>query len=171
MSDDRPFSPAVRLALAKGGRYRKQARGIIKSHAIGAMSIGMLPVPLVDAIALTSIQWDLITRLADHYGVPMKGVSRAMVTSLIGGSLPVLFAGIGGSLLKLIPGFGLLAGSAALSTLAGAVTHATGKVFMDHFESGGTMDDYCPAAFKRQLRLELKHGRREVEHAQTGLRT
>lgn len=171
MSNDRPFSPTVRLALVRSDQCREQARGIVKSHVIGAMSIGMLPLPLIDGLALTTVQWNLICRLADHYGVPFRGSYRTLLTSLIGGNLPVLTAGAGSSLLKLIPGFGQMAGSAALSGLAGAITHATGKVFMDHFESGGTMDDYCPAAFRRQFRLELARSRREMAYRETSLQT
>ena len=67
----------------------------------------------------------------------------------------MLATAAGSSLLKLLPGFGYLAGNAALSTLAGGVTYATGKVFLDHFEAGGTLVDYCPEAFRRQFRFEL----------------
>jgi uncharacterized protein (DUF697 family) len=151
---------------------REEARGIVKTYSIGAMSIGMVPVPIIDLIALTNIQWNLICRLADHYGVPMKGSYRTMVTSIISGGLPVLLAGVGGSILKLVPGFGPLAGTAALSSLAGVITHATGQIFLEHFDRGGTMDDYCPKAFKRQLRLEiLTRGRRDSRRVEDGLAT
>ena len=154
-----PFSPAVRLATAQAEQARSEAQGIIKGHMIGAMSVGMLPVPIVDGIALTNIQWNLICRLADHYGVPVQNVYRAMFISLIGGSLPVLFSGVGGSLVKLIPGFGQVAGTIALSNLAAASTYAAGKVFMDHFERGGTMSDLRAKGFRRKLRRQLGRAR------------
>jgi uncharacterized protein (DUF697 family) len=169
IGDARPFSPAVKHAVTRMGQCREEARGIVKSYSIGAMSIGMIPVPMIDLIALTNVQWNLICRLADHYGVPMKGSYRTMVTAIVSGGLPVLFAGAGSSVLKLVPGFGPLAGTAALSSLAGVITHATGKIFLDHFEKGGTMDNYCPEAFKRQLRLELlARGRQDEGRVEGG---
>jgi len=171
MSAPDPFTPPVRLTVAKALRSRAQARAIIKDHVIGAMSAGMLPLPLIDGLLLTNIQWNLICRLADHYGVALKRIHRTMATSLIGGSLPVLFSGAGSGLLKLVPGLGPVAGGVALCCLAGAFTQATGKVFMDHFESGGTMDDYCPDAFRRQLRFELAGGSGRRARLGAGLRT
>ncbi len=175
MNDDRPFSPPVRLALARSEQCHEQARGIVKNHVIGAMSIALLPVPIIDVIALTNVQWNLICKLADHYGVPLKGLYRPLITSVVGGSLPVLAAGAGAGLLKLIPGFGQLAGSSALAGLASAMTTAMGKIFIDHFESGGTLDDYYPNAFRRQFRrqfrIELARSRKGLRQRETGQQT
>ena len=157
------FSPTVRLALKQREQSRLEARGIIKGHMIVAMSVGMLPVPIVDGIALTNIQWNLICRLADHYGVPVQRVYRTMFISMIAGGFPVIFSRFGGSVLKLIPGFGQVAGSIALSNLAAASTYAAGKVFMEHFERGGTLNDFRVFAFRRQLSVELNHARRAQE--------
>lgn len=166
IASPRPFSPTVRLAAAQMEQTRVEAQGIIKGHMIGAMSVGMLPIPIVDGIALTNIQWNLICRLADHYGVPVQSVYRTMFISMIGGSLPVLFSGVGGSFLKLIPGFGQIASSIALSNLAAASTFAAGKVFMEHFERGGTMSDFRPRSLRRQFRLELGRSRRSSAASQ-----
>ncbi len=165
------FSPGVQLVVARSGQCREEAHGIIKTHIISSISVGMLPFPIIDGIVLVNVQLNLISRLADHYGVPFTRLSRTMVTSLIAGSLPVLATVAGSSLLKLIPGFGYLAGNAALSTLAGGVTYATGKVFVDHFEAGGTLVDFCPEAFRRQFRSELARSRRAVEQLQVGATT
>lgn len=166
----KPFSPTLQLALTKGNRARVEAKSIIKSHMIGAMSVGFVPVPIVDGIALTDIQWNLICRLADHYGVPIHGAYRTMLISAITGSLPVLLAGLGCSVLKLIPGFGQVAGAAALSNLGAAFTYATGAVFMDHFERGGTMRDFRANAFTRPFRLDFRRVQRAAGQLPSGLR-
>ena len=166
-----PFSPTVRLALTQANQTQVEARGIIKGHMIGAMSVGLIPVPMVDGVALIDIQWNLICRLADHYGVPIQEAYKAIFVSAIGGSLPVLLAAIGCSLLKLIPGFGQIAGTAALSNLAAAFTYATGKIFMEHFESGGTMLNFRAKTFRHQFRLEFRRGKRAAEQLHPGLQS
>jgi len=165
------FSPGVQLVVARSDQCRQEAQGIVKTHIISAISVGMLPFPIIDSVVLVNVQLNLISRLADHYGVPFTGLSRTMVTSLIAGSLPVLVTAAGSSLLKLVPGFGYLAGNAVLSTLAGGVTYATGKVFVDHFEAGGTLIDYCPEAFRRQFRFELARSRSTVDQLQVDVTT
>jgi uncharacterized protein (DUF697 family) len=130
---------------------------------IGAMSVGFIPIPVVDGIALTNIQWNLVCRLADHYGVPIQAAYRTMLISAISGSLPVLVAGVGRWLIKLIPGFGHIAGTAALANFGAAVTFATGTVFMQHFENGGTMRDFSTLELRRQFRLEFRRGKRATE--------
>jgi uncharacterized protein (DUF697 family) len=163
-----PFSPIIRRALARADQTQVEARGIIKSHMIGAMSVGFIPVPIVDGIALTDIQWNLICRLADHYGVPIQAAYRTLLISAISGSLPVLFTGVGCWLIKLIPGFGHIAGTAALANFGAAVTYATGTVFMEHFENGGTMRDFSTRELGRQLRLEFRRGKRATEQLHNG---
>lgn len=163
-----PFSPIVRRALARANQTQVEARGIIKSHMLGAMSVGFIPIPVVDGIALTDIQWNLICRLADHYGVPIQAAYRTMLLSAISGSLPVLFAGFGCWLIKLIPGFGHIAGTAALANFGAAMTYATGTVFMEHFENGGTMRDFSALELSRQLRLEFRRGKHATEELQNG---
>lgn len=163
-----PFSPTVGRALARADQTQVEARGIIKSHMIGAMSIGFIPVPVVDGIALTDMQWNLICRLADHYGVPIQAAYRTMLISAITGTLPVLLAGLGCWVIKLIPGFGHIAGTAALANFGAAVTYATGTVFMQHFENGGTMRNLSTLELRRQLRLEFRRGKGATEHLQNG---
>jgi uncharacterized protein (DUF697 family) len=166
-----PFSPTVELALAQSNQAQVQAEGIIKGHMIGAMSVGLIPFPMIDVVALIDIQWNLICRLADHYGVPIQQAYKAVLISTIGGSLPVLLAGFGCSLLKLIPGFGQIACTVALSNIGAAFTYATGKVFMAHFESGGTMVDFRANTFGHQFRLEFRRGKRAAEQMRPGLQT
>jgi uncharacterized protein (DUF697 family) len=166
-----PFSPTVQLALIQANQTQVQAQGIIKGHMIGAMSVGLIPLPMVDGVVLIDIQWNLICRLANHYGVPIQQAYKAVLVSAVGGSLPVLLAGIGCSLLKLIPGFGQVAGTLALSNFGAAFTYATGKIFMTHFEHGGTMTDFRANTFKQQFRIEFSRGKRAAEQMRPGLQS
>jgi uncharacterized protein (DUF697 family) len=45
------------------------------------------------------------------------------------------------SFLKIVPGLGCVAGAVALPVVAGASTYALGRVFVQHYESGGSLID------------------------------
>lgn len=160
---------------------KSAANNIVKNHIIASMTLGLIPIPILDLSALTATQMNLLRSLSEYYEVPFSEIDgKPLITSLVSGSLPVL--GVLGlsSVVKLIPGIGTLVGSATLSITAGAVTYAVGQVFIMHFEKGGTLDDFsakqAQAYFKREfevgkafvsdLRHELKAMKEEKVHAE-----
>ena len=157
---------------------RAQSNNIVKNHIIASLTLGLVPIPLFDLAALTATQMSMLRSLSEQYEIPFEDSEhKSLLASLIAGSLPVL--GVVGlsSLTKLIPGVGSLIGSASLSITAGAVTYAVGQVFISHFESGGTFEDFEPkhasGYFKRefqagkvfvsQMKDELKAAKEEKE--------
>lgn len=151
------------------GQRRAQAEGIVKSHVIASMGVSLVPLPLLDTVALAEIQQRLIGQLAELYGVAIEERARKLAISAFAGALPVLAAGLGLSLLKIVPGFGSLAGAGALSTLAAASVHAVGTVLIDHFESGGTLRDLDLKVLRPHLRRELRRGWRLPVELATGV--
>lgn len=157
---------AYQLNLQRAG-----ANNIVKNHIIASITLGLVPIPLFDLTALTTTQVSMLHSLSEHYQQPFNDRNmKALVTALIGGSLPV--ASIMGlsSFTKLIPGIGSLVGSASLGVAAGATTYAVGQTFIKHFEAGGTIDSFEPKqakvffeekfqegkAFVRRLKEEVK---------------
>jgi uncharacterized protein (DUF697 family) len=65
-------------------------------------------------------------------------------------------------MLKAIPGVGGLIGMVASPALAGASTYALGKVFIQHFESGGTLLDFDPAKMKAYYASQYEEGKQVV---------
>ncbi|MBM3345377.1 MAG: DUF697 domain-containing protein [Betaproteobacteria bacterium] len=119
---------------------------MVKSQAKLAAAAGALPVPILDFVALTGLQYVLVHQLATYYQVPFYGNrARALIGALTGSAVS---RGAGwavlGSVARAIPGVGWLAGWAAMSALSAASTYAIGKVFIQHFESGGTLLDFDP---------------------------
>ncbi len=140
------------------------ANGIVKNHIIASIALGLVPVPLFDLAALTATQMSMLRNLSDHYGVSFEeSNSKALLTSLVGGSLPVLGAVGFSSLIKLIPGIGTLGGSASLSIVAGAVTYAIGQTFIMHFEAGGTFEDFDPKQAREFFKREVDNGKEFVQ--------
>lgn len=119
---------------------------IVKRNTYIAAGVAAVPVmpPLVDLAALGGVQVLMIKQLSDLYRVPFKeNVARNLVAALVGTlSSRVLAAGVVGSMFKVLPGFGaVIGGLLALPAVSGAVTYALGKVFVKHFEEGGTLLD------------------------------
>ena len=119
---------------------------IVKRNTYIAAGVAAVPVlpPGVDLAALGGVQVLMIKQLSDLYRVPFKeNVARNLVAALVATlSSRVLAAGVVGSMFKVLPGFGaVIGGLLALPAVSGAVTYALGKVFVKHFEEGGTLLD------------------------------
>jgi len=119
---------------------------IVKRNTYLAAGVSAVPVfpPLLDLAAIGGFQVLMIKQLSDLYRVPFKeNVARNLVAALVGTlSARVLAAGVAGSMFKILPGVGAVVGSIlALPVVSGAVTYALGKVFVKHFEEGGTLLD------------------------------
>lgn len=158
-TEDAPLTPAER---------HNEALHSIKNHAMTAMGIGILPMPGVDLVALTGVQLNLLRRLGDLYGHKLSDqVGRKLLGALLSGYLPLAVAAPVASVLKLVPGVGAMAGVLAQSTLAGAFTYAVGKLFLQHFESGGTFLDFNPAEVGAKLREQVQEGKEFLKRKST----
>lgn len=121
----------------------------IRNHVIGSMGVGLIPIPVVDLVALTGIQLNMLRKLAKAYDVPFsQDKVKNILASLIGGGIPVTFSGAFTSLMKAVPIIGQTTGVLAMPILAGATTYAVGKVFTQHFASGGTFLNFDPETVK-----------------------
>jgi uncharacterized protein (DUF697 family) len=86
---------------------------------------------------------------------------KGSVAALIGGSLPVFLVARGGfSMAKAIPVAGPIAAIAVMPALSAAITWAVGRVFLTHFESGGTTLDFDAHKMKEQFDRELERARK-----------
>lgn len=117
---------------------KDKAEKIIKKCTLYAAGIGFIPIPILDSISIMSLQLWVIKEIAKIYNIPFK---KHFVKSLIG----TLVGNIGSySLLKVIPIFGISLGGAAFSISAASATYALGRVFLQHFDQGGTLLDFNP---------------------------
>jgi len=148
------------LSLSKSA----QAEAIINKYVPWSMGAGFIPVPLVDVVALTGIQVKMLADISAVYGVEFsENRGKSIVISLLGGlGSTSLAAGAVGSLVKSIPGVGLWLGAATLPVIAGAITFAVGKVFIQHFESGGTFLNFSSMEAKKLFAEKFEEGKKEV---------
>lgn len=141
-----------------------EAREIIKEHVLFSMGAGLIPLFILDIIAITAIQMDMIRQLCRHYSVDYQETKGKAITAALTGSTLGRLAGYGiGSALKVIPGLGSLLGGVTLSVAAGASTYALGQVFATHFQTGGSIFDLDPEAFKEFYNEQMERGKALVK--------
>jgi uncharacterized protein (DUF697 family) len=132
---------------------------IVRNHIIGAMAIGLIPIPLADMAALTGIQLNMLRKLGNAYDVPFsKDTGKNIIASLVGGSIPAFSSGALASFVKTVPIVGQTIGVLTMPALAGATTYAIGKVFIQHFASGGTFLNFDPDQVRDYYAEMLKEG-------------
>ena len=160
------------LASTSSDSKHLTAQNIVKNHMAAGAGLALIPVPLFDLGALTATQMSLLRSLSTNYEVAdydeQKG--KALLTSLVSGSAPVLIVMGLGSFAKLIPGIGTIGGGISMTILSGSLIYATGQVFARHFEQGGTLGDFESKQWKayfseqfEEMKTEMKQGTEDKE--------
>ncbi|MDB5371065.1 MAG: GTPase protein [Roseomonas sp.] len=118
---------------------------------------GLAPIPLLDLAAISAVQVRMLKKLADHYQVPFtKDLAKSLIGAAIGGSSAFMVAMPLASMLKAVPIIGTFVSTFVTPAAAAATTFALGKVFIQHFEAGGTMLDMEPEALRQHFYDEYK---------------
>jgi uncharacterized protein (DUF697 family) len=135
---------------------------IIRYHMLGAAGVSLLPIPIVDYVALTGIQINMLRQMAQVYSVPFfKDTVKNILSPLMGAAVPGLFGGpLALSMVKFIPWGGSILGMTAMPVLASATTYAVGKVFQQHFASGGTILTFNPEKVKAYYLQMFEEGKK-----------
>jgi uncharacterized protein (DUF697 family) len=125
-----------------------------------SMGAGLVPLPLLDTLALGGLQVLLIKKLARLHGVDYSAQrTRALVAALLGGTGAVSLAtGLWSSWLKALPVVGPSLGAASMPAASATATYAVGMVFLRHFQSGGTLLDFSPHHQAAELSRQLQEG-------------
>ena len=146
-----------------------QATNIVKKHVIVTMGAALVPIPLFDLVALTSVQLKMLYSLTKLYEIPFsKNLGKSSIASLLGGVMPTSAAMTLASLTKIVPGLGTAIGMISVSVLGGATTYAIGSVFMQHFESGGTLLDFDPKKMREYFSSKVKEGKEVAANLKPG---
>jgi uncharacterized protein (DUF697 family) len=137
----------------------KKADEIIRKHVYASIATGFVPIPIVDLLVFTGVQVDMLRRLAEVYGVPFKkDLVKGSIGALVGGIAPVTLSSTVASLLKIVPVIGYTTSAVSLSITGAATTYALGKVFVQHFASGGTFLDFNPEKVRTFFAAKVKEG-------------
>jgi uncharacterized protein (DUF697 family) len=139
----------------------KKANETVRSYTLTSMSTGLIPVPIVDQVVLTGVQQKMLHSLTNLYEIPF---SKSIVKPLLGAMLKgVATRAMMSSFLKFIPGGGTVAGTMSAFMFNGASTYAVGRVFTQHFESGGTLLTFDPKTVSKLFKTEFEKGKNKVK--------
>ncbi len=155
---DEPPSPPRPAAAARAAEATAPAPGdrsaraqvLVDRYAKYAAAAGLMPVPIVDLAAIAGVQVAMLSALAGEYGVPFsRERGKTLLAALLGGLMPSL---AGHQVLKVV---GPLVGIISVAGFAMASTQAVGRVFVTHFEAGGTLLDIDVEGSRRQIVTRL----------------
>lgn len=143
-------SEAIAATSSETAEHRDElASKLVDRFAIWSGVAGLIPVPLVDAVAVGGLQVQMLRRISQIYDVPFaENRGKALIAALAGSMIPTT-SGIGAaSVLKTVPVFGTIVGAFVMPVLSAGATYAIGKAFIQHFASGGTLLDFNPPDYR-----------------------
>jgi uncharacterized protein (DUF697 family) len=136
-----------------------KAAKIVRKYVYWSMGFGLIPIPLVDTGSVFVTQINMLRALAKHYEVTfMKNAGKSLISTLVGfTSTSTVSKMVAASATKAVPVINI-ASSATMSAMSGASTYAIGKLFVQHFESGGTFLTLKPHKVKSYFIKLYKEG-------------
>jgi uncharacterized protein (DUF697 family) len=140
------------------------ARDELASQLVDRLSLwsgaaGLIPLPLVDVAAVGGVQLHMLRRLSEIYGIPFsENRGKSILASVAGAVIPASAAtttamGVS-SFMKGLPGIGTAIGALTMPVVSAGATWVIGKVFIQHFASGGTLLDFNPPDYREFIRAQ-----------------
>ena len=140
-------------------RRDEQASQLVDRYSLWSGAAGLIPIPIVDVAAVGGVQIQMLRKLSEIYGVPFSdNMGKSVLASLAGSLIPASTAtttamGVG-SLMKGIPGLGTIVGALTMPAFSAGATYIIGKVFIQHFASGGTLLDFNPPDYREFIKAQ-----------------
>jgi len=142
-----PADGALEGPILDASTLEDRATKIVRAYLGWSSAAGLVPIPWLDFAVIVGVQVKMVEELAKLYDKPFDNRTvRPMVVALLSVSGGCLLAGPVAQLLKAVPVVGPVAGLLTLPAFATASCWATGQIFIRHFESGGSIHDFSPAA-------------------------
>jgi len=142
-------------AAATPEQREEMATKLVERFAIWSGVAGLIPLPVVDVVAVGGLQIQMLHRISQIYEVPFsENTGKALIAALAGTLIPAS-SGIGAaSTLKFVPIMGPLAAAFVMPALSAGATYAIGKAFIQHFASGGTLLDFNPPDYREFIKSQ-----------------
>jgi uncharacterized protein (DUF697 family) len=135
------------------------ASKLVDRFSLWSGAAGLIPVPLVDIVAVGGVQLEMLRRLSEIYSVPFsENRGKSLIASLAGSVIPASTAtttvvGVS-SALKAVPGVGTVISAFTMPAFSACATYVIGKVFIQHFASGGTLLDFNPPDYREFIKAQ-----------------
>jgi uncharacterized protein (DUF697 family) len=131
------------------------ASKLVDRFAIWSGVAGLVPIPVVDLLAVGGLQVQMLRRLSQIYDIEFsENRGKAVIAALAGTMIPATSGMGAASALKAVPILGMLASGFVMPALSAGATFAIGKAFIQHFESGGTLLDFNPPDYREFVKAQ-----------------
>lgn len=146
-------------------QHRQSSEKITERYVLWAMGGGLIPIPLLDLAAIVGTQIKMLSEISALYDKPFSDNRAKMVVIPLVSSVGLAPAGVTllGSLSKVVPVVGQALSGVAMPIFAGGITLATSRVFVAHFESGGTLLDFKPEQSREQFKAAFESSKVAAE--------
>jgi uncharacterized protein (DUF697 family) len=167
VKESQPRVVKVIAAEVSNGDRRARATKLVERFSFWSGVAGLLPVPFVDLAAVGALQIQMLRQISRIYDVPFsENRGKALVAGIAGTVIPLSTSVGMASVVKSVPIAGTAIGGLVTPALAMAATYAIGKVFIQHFASGGTLLDFEPPNYREFITREMQsRGRRSSNDA------
>ncbi len=131
------------------------ASKLVDRFALWSGVAGLIPLPVVDVLAVGGLQVQMLRRLSQIYGVEFsENRGKALIAALAGSMIPATSGMGAASALKAVPVLNILAAGFVMPVLSAGATYAIGKAFVQHLESGGTLLDFNPPDYREFVKAQ-----------------
>lgn len=131
------------------------ASRLVDRLSLWSGAAGLIPLPLVDTVTVGGIQLHMLRRLSEIYGVPFsENRGKSILGSVVGAMIPSTTSTAASSLIKFLPGIGTAIGQLTMAAVSAPATWILGKVFIQHFASGGTLLDFNPPDYREFIKTQ-----------------
>ncbi len=135
------------------------------------MAGGLIPFRILSTAAVAGIQLKMIHALSKEYEVEFsQNRCKSIIAALVGAGSSLSFTLNLAPLLKTIPVIGTTASIITMSFFSGVSTFAVGKVFILHFESGGSLLTFDTEKMREYYTGALKSGKEELRKSYIGVK-
>lgn len=146
------------------------ANAVVNKYLPWSMGVGFIPSGIVVVAGVAGIQIKMLSDISKIYGVEFsENRAKSIVVSLLGGLAPGAMGGLVGGLVASIPWVGGWLLPATMPLLGGASTYAVGKIFIQHFESGGTFLSMDSVKAKELFTERYEEGKAEAKKVASSL--
>jgi uncharacterized protein (DUF697 family) len=173
MAQQSTESPEIGQATAATPEPRHEtASKLVDRFAVWSGVAGLIPLPVVDVLAVGGLQLQMLRRVSQLYDVQFsENRGKALIASLAGTMIPVTSGMGAASALKGVPLLGMLASAFVMPVLSAGATYAIGKAFVQHFESGGTLLDFNPPDYKEFIKAQKEMWDSRSKRSSAGAQT
>ena len=135
--------------------FRSAIATVYRYSALSAAT-GLIPVPLVDMAGFMAMQLMMLKKLCAHYDIPFDSQRSKSAIAILASGISSTY--LAASSTKLVPFIGAFS-IAAMPAVNGAFSYAIGRVFIQHFASGGTFLDFDPNKVRGYFDEQFRAGK------------